>query len=1808
MTLSVRQNAAKVAIAAVLAFAMAVPLAAFVTQAPAGRLVLIETRGLDARGLQALGLRSVVDYQNGIALVRMDSTLGQLPYGVREHAQLYGSRTFLMLDQAGYSFDTEIGVHELRPDLRGTGEEFIVQFIGPIRSEWVREAESLGAEFSSYFANYAFAVRGPAGLRDALAALPTVQWVGDYQPVFKITSQFRDVTGDVRAFAIGWPGVSTASLARVVQDAGGEILQTMEMPSTVEFTADRAVIDSLAQSSQVVRIDESRPLHVMDSRAGQIHKFHQAWSTTRSGLPVTLTGRSAGPDNVMYNADDEFEGIGVMDTGFDEGNANNGQLDMFDSPNGDRVIRFVDRTGASVPDGKCGSAHGTHVIGIIASDGYAWEKYLIEDKGRTDVSLTDKSWDQSEAGVAPEAKVSLDGIQGGNAVFCGTGVAANSNYWDSQYNDGYPTGVASRAWVVTNSNSWGSGAAPYGTYANAVDTRIESANERMIVFAAGNDGPNINTVASESLGKNGLSAGASQNYRPDQFTADNPNNVVDFSGRGPPLGCGGSCTGVIKPDILGVGTAVISNFGRGEWDYNAGNGIGNPTNDMITDVDKYSYTLLGPGSDGRPDYRYLQGTSMSTPHIAGGFALVREYLREVVGSNNPLSTYYNPPSYAAKALLLNGAVRMDPNLYAYPGPDQGWGRMDLEQALFPPAPRSNQITMGQFSTAGSCDVGAGTCAGGGTINAALNTNIVGSDVPLKITLVWLDAAGSQAISRNLELIAVSPGGTEYRGNQYTNGWSTANPGAFDSVNNVEQVEVQAPELGVWSITVMGASIPSTARYAIVIGANVGPTKSYQIDLSTTAPLSYGIAPGGSAVFPFTVTNFGTAPETSPGVGMSTTAPPQLTVTFQPSPSFSLASGASDQGYAVITAGPATPLGVYTFDVRATSGSDPSPSPASDFVTLTVEVATAPVPPQTRITTDSVDELDPSVVVFRDATVGGHIFIPYRKSTPVVPPDQGGVNVWVAHATLNANGVPGTWDYSEVSGTNDNPNDLRILHIGVGAWTYDNRIVITWTGNDPNAADPDRNSWGRSAYLDPGAGPTYYSGTWTVRTIEANYGSEIIAAARVSYPLFRVAGGAGEVMWTWEHLDYAAAGQANPTRVQTHMIRSQDGGNSWPACGVYDPANVNCIQIFPQNAGDNNFYFFPNGVVDQNDVAWLFVYWRTSGGNDRDLNVRLYDGVAGTATPYASLSSNVDVYDTTDNVQWPVALSTAEGAAGNRVYFTVTRDQCSTDFKMFSSYTDGDYTSGTPPLSAVAQNGACNAATYDISNSFNDPLGGPPPLGTSISNANYNRRPILNMVATNSAGTITAWLPVMENENPFGQPNLWTWYQNPGFSNGVVSKVTADAFAKGHQMSDTLTSNTVGCVYEVYHANKGTAVSVNYDVYLVIYCKGWETAPDLLGPITTDVFTSPDPVDLGAGTFDILANVNDVSTGNSDIAAAEYLIDSFVWPGTAMSAVSGFDSPAEAVIATASTGGLSAGAHSLCVRGQDAATNWGAGTCVTITASGSGNPPPLAPTVTGAIVSGGGTFPDVVIQWNKAADDSQAGGTTEYQVMRSTTPTTGFAQIGTVAAVNAPTYTYTCVGCGKGDASNYFFRVRSYDGTSTTNAVAMAAKYTKMVIAGKNLLSVPLAQNSYSIPTVLQTILSYDSVRTYKNSDTSDPWKAYYPARPGDLTILQLGDPLWVEVNAPDQYVIAGLVVTNPSFTLTPGWNFVGYSSFTPVPQETRAVSLAGIVGVARVETYDALIPGDAYRLKVVASGDFMVPGEAYWVLINTGGGGIWVQG
>ena len=1171
-------------------------------------------------------------YEGTLALLKAtDMQIAQLRWSGVPITELRDRTTISFID-AGITFDTSIGEPSLAPALRTSDpHSFIVQFIGPIKAEWMDRIRALGGTPQMYVANAAFVVRMDGTSARSVAAEPFVNWVGAYQPAYKIQKSLAGTTGVVRIAVLGFDDVPIATLAHEVLYAGAAIFSISEVPHLVQAFVHAGRIADIARLDAVAVVFDDPLPQTLDMKAGVVHGFHQAWYRETSGLPTTLTGVSNGPDGIRGTADDIYETVGIQDTGLDEGSASAGANDFFQGPfptpsTNDRVLSFADHTGCSVPDGEAGGhvAHGTHVAGIVASNGYSWEKYLIEDRGDTSVSLTDFKWDRSEAGVAPEARIVFDGVNG-----CAGGVITSSQYWIDEYNGG------ARVFV----DSWGSNTGgQYDSFATAADDQMDDvdgdgSNDRLIEFSAGNDGPQYNTLGSQANLKNGLSIGASENFRPDQFEADNPDLLASFSSRGGP----NQGTGRIKPDLVAIGTAVVSLFSRGEW-----NAVGmTPQPDYILSVDKYNALTRSPGSDGVPDYRYLQGTSMSGPMAAGLYLLAREYLREEKG-------IANPNSQLVKAFLINGAVRMDADLYAYPGWDQGWGRIDIPNALFPTPPKTVQSEEGSIATTG--------------VNwnpAGINLNVASGSVPLKVTLVWIDAPGSPLV-RDLNLRVTSPSGQVYCGNNYANGWSRAFPGpscgagnttwdfdgnGWDQVNNVEQVEVQVPQAGLWAVQVNGFSVPSLAKFALVVSSDIGPTTQYRVDLSTGAPTTFSVTPGGSANLPFRVTNFGTAADSI--LLSSQGAPGGVAVRFSPAGPLALPRSASDDVLSTIQVATGVAPGLYQITLQGTSNLDPNPAgPSSDSILVTLEVTTTEVPFPIVVANGTTDELDPSVAVFNTSAGVRHVFIAYRKTLPVLLGGKlGGVNVWVAHTTLDNNGMPILpFQQFAVSSANDLPNDLRVLRIPSG--TFTDRVTITWTGTDPNVTNPDAASYGRVAYAD-----APYS-TWSLRTMETNVGSSTFNVARVSFPLFRRGGGGGgEFLWTFEHLDYTSL-TGNPLRVQTHMTISTDGGNTWGP-----PARV-----LPLTVGDPNFYFFPHGAVDQNDVAWIFAYFRTPTWNDRDLAVRLYDGAFSATAPV--------VWDTTDNIQWPSVLSTSEGPNGNRVYVAVTRDNLAVDLKLWVTYING----------------------------------------------------------------------------------------------------------------------------------------------------------------------------------------------------------------------------------------------------------------------------------------------------------------------------------------------------------------------------------------------------------------------------------------------------------------------------------------------------------------------------------------------------------
>ena len=115
---------------------------------------------------------------------------------------------------------------------------------------------------------------------------------------------------------------------------------------------------------------------------------------------------------------------------------------------------------------------------------------------------------------------------------------------------------------------------------------------------------------------------------------------------------------------------------------------------------------------------------------------------------------------------------------------------------------------------------------------------------LKATMVYTDVAAAPAAVfvpvNDLDLELTSPGGMTYKGNVFAAGLS-ATGGSADTLNNVEQVHLETPEVGTWTVRVIGTAVNAqTQGFGLVItGAVAEASVGCPADLNADSTVDAG---------------------------------------------------------------------------------------------------------------------------------------------------------------------------------------------------------------------------------------------------------------------------------------------------------------------------------------------------------------------------------------------------------------------------------------------------------------------------------------------------------------------------------------------------------------------------------------------------------------------------------------------------------------------------------------------------------------------------------------------------------------------------------------------------------------------------------------------------------------------------------------------------------------------------------------------------------------------------------------------------------
>ncbi len=749
-----------------------------------------------ARSMAAQGGRLIADY-GGFQLYEVSGQPANLP----DSAEVRDAYNSIMLNAAQLD-TTKPEVQALRKQVSSfTGKRMhLVHFSGPVQPAWRAALLDAGVQIVSYIPYNAYLVYGDtAGIgrvQAMAAAAPHVQWDGAYLDGYKIHPNARtaDQAGNPRQirtdrFAIQLVAdaeVNAATLKLIDQLKLAPVERQRPILNVVDVIVRLAAADlpKLAARPDVISIQSYGLPKKVCERQDQIVAGHI------SGNAPSGPGYLAWLENLGFN-ETQFTNfvVDVSDSGIDNGTTAPNHFGLYVGGNtgGASRVAYNILEGYSNPGSTLAGCDGHGNLNAHIVMGY--------DNG-AGFPFADGLGYHYGLGVCPFAKV------GSSVIFDPT----NSTGFDD-------TTVISTAYAngarISN-NSWGdSDPEDDGSYDvdsfeyDALTRDAEptgaaySANgnqEMVIVFAAGNDGPDKISVSPPGTAKNVITVGAAQNVQPfggedgsgiGDSGADNANAIIFFSSRGP-------CSdGRLKPDLVAPGTHV-----SGGVPQNPNPAFDGTALDCFINANFWTNGISGSidGSpffpSGQQFYTASSGTSHATPCVTGGCALVRQYF---LNNSNPA-----PSPAMTKAFLMNSARYMtgsgaNDTLWS---DSQGMGEMDLGMAFDGTARVLYDEPPGNILTAsGQTRVFSGM--------------VSDTTKPFRVTVAWTDAPGSttgDAYNNDLDL-SVAVGGRTYKGNVFSRSNSVTG-GAADTRNNVESVFLPAGTSGRFTVTITAANINS----------------------------------------------------------------------------------------------------------------------------------------------------------------------------------------------------------------------------------------------------------------------------------------------------------------------------------------------------------------------------------------------------------------------------------------------------------------------------------------------------------------------------------------------------------------------------------------------------------------------------------------------------------------------------------------------------------------------------------------------------------------------------------------------------------------------------------------------------------------------------------------------------------------------------------------------------------------------------------------------------------------------------------------
>ena len=161
--------------------------------------------------------------------------------------------------------------------------------------------------------------------------------------------------------------------------------------------------------------------------------------------------------------------------------------------------------------------------------------------------------------------------------------------------------------------------------------------------------------------------------------------------------------------------------------------------------------------------------------------------------------------------------------------------------------------------------------------------------------------------------------------------------------------------------------------------------------------------------------------------------------------------------------------------------------------------------------------------------------------------------------------------------------------------------------------------------------------------------------------------------------------------------------------------------------------------------------------------------------------------------------------------------------------------------------------------------------------------------------------------------------------------------------------------------------------------------------------------------------------------------------------------------------------------------------------------------------------------------------------------------------------------------------------------------------GWNLVSFPCITSDTEISLFLANISgSFESIKTYDQFDSQDPWKSYNPGLPAwvvqDLPEVARREGYWIYFENITDFYMNNSLTTPTVYNLMPGWNLIGYpSTMIARVNETLAGLNQSYDYVFFYNASDLTDPWKQYTWNASLPSDqdliFAVPYYGYWIYV-----------